>query len=272
MQCHDVRKLADSFLSEELMTETNHEILRHLETCPECRADLADRRVLRNAVRTAFMRSADLKADPRFVSELHERLRATALGSPRRQAKFVLGWWALAASLLVAVATGGAFWMRGRIASHALAIAAAGDHQNCAVKFRLAEKPIPLEEAARRYDAAYRVLETLPPNTVATTAGLARVVERHACVYDGRRFAHVVLQYQGEVVSLLVTESDGRQAIAIPEEARPPLTDGRVGSLSVVSFQTRRHAIFLVSALARADLDRLADAVAGPLSRQLAGL
>src|SRR3954467_3201202 len=27
-----------------MLTETNHEILRHLETCPVCRADLAGRR------------------------------------------------------------------------------------------------------------------------------------------------------------------------------------------------------------------------------------
>ena len=40
MECRDVREMADSFLGEELLTETNHEILRHLETCPVCRAEL----------------------------------------------------------------------------------------------------------------------------------------------------------------------------------------------------------------------------------------
>jgi len=51
MTCRDVRELADSFLAEELLTETNHEILRHLETCPVCRADLAVRRELRDGLR-----------------------------------------------------------------------------------------------------------------------------------------------------------------------------------------------------------------------------
>ena len=46
MECRDVREMADSFLGEELLTETNHEILRHLDTCPVCRADLAGRRAL----------------------------------------------------------------------------------------------------------------------------------------------------------------------------------------------------------------------------------
>ena len=64
MECRDVRELADSFLGEELLTETNHEILRHLETCPVCRADLDARRALRDGVRRAFHDAADLRAEP----------------------------------------------------------------------------------------------------------------------------------------------------------------------------------------------------------------
>jgi hypothetical protein len=40
---------------------------------------------------------------------------------------------------------------------------------------------------------AYRVLETEPLSEVRTPIGSARVLERHACVYNGRRFARVVL-------------------------------------------------------------------------------
>ena len=53
--------MADSFLGEELLTETNHEILRHLDTCPVCRADLAGRRALREGVQRAFHRAPDLE-------------------------------------------------------------------------------------------------------------------------------------------------------------------------------------------------------------------
>jgi hypothetical protein len=54
----------------------------------------------------------------------------------------------LAATVLLAVALGFAY--RGRdwiTATGALARAAVGDHRYCAVQFRLAEKPISLEEA-----------------------------------------------------------------------------------------------------------------------------
>jgi putative zinc finger protein len=47
MNCRDVRELADSFLSEELLTETNHDILRHVESCVSCRNEIATRRQLR---------------------------------------------------------------------------------------------------------------------------------------------------------------------------------------------------------------------------------
>jgi len=40
MDCRDVRDLADSFLAEELLMETNLEMLQHLERCPSCRGEL----------------------------------------------------------------------------------------------------------------------------------------------------------------------------------------------------------------------------------------
>jgi len=45
-------------------------------------------------------------------------------------------------------------------ATGALARAAVGDHRIASLAFRLAEKPISLEEAAQRFGPAYRVLET----------------------------------------------------------------------------------------------------------------
>jgi hypothetical protein len=63
MNCRDVREIADSFLCEELLTETNHEILRHLETCPLCRTEIDARRRLRGALRDAFNRAKSQTQD-----------------------------------------------------------------------------------------------------------------------------------------------------------------------------------------------------------------
>jgi anti-sigma factor RsiW len=273
MECRDVREMADSFLGEELLTETNHEILRHLDTCPVCRADLAARRALRAAVQRSFHNARELDPSPEFMAHLRTTLEDAARGVPARRRLRFHGWWALAATVLLALAFGVAY--RGRdwiTATGALARAAVGDHRNCALQFRLAEKPISLEEAAQRYDAAYRVLEDLPPIDLMTTVGPAHVLERHSCVYGGRRFAHVVLQYRGVHVSLLVTSADGSAQPALPGEALPHVTSpSRVDDMSVVSFRTPRHVVFFVGDVAQPDLVKLADAVAGPLSRGLAG-
>ena len=264
--------MADSFIAEELLTETNHEILRHLETCPVCRADVAARRALRGGIKRAFQNARALNPRSEFAAELRTRLRAHQQSSARRGFRFQ-GWWALAATGLLAVALGLAYRGYDRIAAtRALARAAVGDHRNCALQFRLAEKPISLEEAARRYGVVYRVLERLPPDHIMTAVGPARVLERHACVYAGQRFAHVVLEYRNQRVSLLVAEVDGGSPRAFPDEARPHVTSGsRIDEMSVVSFRTSHHMVFLAGDIPQPELVALADAVAAPLSPGLAG-
>jgi len=263
--------MADSFLGEELLTETNHEILRHLDTCPVCRADLAGRRALREGVQRAFHRAPELGPRPEFVARLRTTLQDAAhQGSARRGVTFH-GWWALAATVLLAVALGVAYrgrdWITG---TGALARVAVGDHRYCAVQFRLAEKPISLEAAAQRYGAAYRVLERLPPDDVMTAIGPAHVLERHSCVYEGRRFAHIVFTYRGERVSLLVTAVDGAVAPALPGETRPHLTSpDRIDGMSVVSFRASRQMVFFTGDVAQNDLLKLAGAVGEPLYRGL---
>jgi anti-sigma factor RsiW len=272
MECRDVRELADSFLAEELLTETNHEILRHLETCPVCREELAARRALREGVRRAFQHASDLDPSPEFMTQLRENLHHAAHRVPTRRGIRFHGWWALAATALLAIALGLAYRGRDWIAATAtLARAAVGDHRNCALQFRLAEKPISLEEAAQRYGAVYRVLETLPPNDLMTAVGPAHVLERHACVYGGRRFAHVVFKYRGARVSLLVTAAERNAQLALPGEALPHVTSGgRIDDMSVVSFRASSQMVFFAGDIAQADLMTLAHAVAEPLYRELA--
>jgi len=273
MECQDVREMADSYVVDELLTETNHEILRHLEMCPRCRADIAGRRALRVAVRHAFHRAQELAPTTEFTTQLRATLQHAATTTEARRGFRLSGWFALAATVLLAVTLGFAY--RGRewvTATAALARAAVGDHRYCALKFQLAERPIPLEDAAQRYGAMYRVVETAPPDDVSTIGRAAHVLERHACVYDGRRFAHVVLDYGGSRVSLLVTASPEGIPIAVPNAARVARHDARIDSMSVVSVRTDRYTIFLVGELDQAELARLANAVAEPLARQLAAV
>lgn len=237
MQCKDARELLDSFLAEELLVETNHELLRHLQGCPDCKGDLDARARVRSGLKQAFARATELQVRPEFVEEMAARLRTTALtGRSRWQVAPMLA----AAAALILMLAGGAYFLRGRESE--IAAQAAGDHQNCAVKFALAERPISLEEAAARFDPAYAALETSPPSEVVTAAGTLHVAERHSCVFANRRFGHVVLRLDRHIVSLLMTRDDAARAAGLQQLAP-------INGLSIASFRTSDHVIYIVSDL-----------------------
>jgi hypothetical protein len=257
MECRDVREMADSFLSEQLLVETNHELLRHLETCPVCRSEMAARRALRERLRSAFVQAEGLRPRPEFAAELRTALRASQPGITRRS--LLQSWWSLAAGL--ALAAGGGVFVRnstGRSRMATLAREAAGDHQYCAVKFSLAERPISLEDAGKQYGNFYAALATFEAPAV---DGPLELLERHACVYQGRRFGHVVFRYRGALTSLLVTD-------AAPPPA-PELEPADSGP-AVASFPAERFVGFVVADLDRQHVLRLAQAFAAPLTQHLA--
>ena len=272
MNCRDVRDLLDSYLGEELLVETTHEILRHLEGCPECRIELERRRGLRAGLRRAFLASADLAPSAGFLDQTRAALAAHRVRPRARWRFFTPGWGAMAAAaaLLIAVsALGAANWSAARLL--ALARDAWGDHKNCAITFHLQERPISLAAAAQQYGPIYQTLETAPPATVPTADGDAQVLERHACVFNGRRFAHVVFRYQGQVVSLLVAnDRESTLALAIDAIRAPFAGPTRMFAVEgiadqktddVVSFRIQGHDAFLVGAKAPA-LRTLAAAIA----------
>ena len=259
MECRDVRELADSFLSEQLLVETTHDILRHLSLCPSCRADIDSRRRLRTALRGAFERSPELRATPEFLASVGRRVREHHSSRLVRMSLWSFRpMMAIAASLLLvsAVAFGGRQWL-GTSLLHAVL----GDHQNCAIRFRLNEKPISLEEAAQRFEPAYRSLVAVVPSPARLSNGDLTVLERHSCVYDGRRFAHIVLRYRGALVSVLVTPD---RLARVPSELA-------VDGTRVSSFRAGRFAAFVVSSASERETREIAAAVAGPVKSALAG-
>ncbi len=265
MECRDARELAEPFISEQLLVETTQEIVRHLDRCHPCRSEFEAQRRLRAATRTAFDRSPGLQISPAFAAALTTRLRAEAAppGRPRR-------WrtWVAAAAAVVVVAGAGVHWRAGEHLS-ALARLALGDHQNCALRFRLAERPISLEDAQRRYGGRFEALRTVEPAPVDLPAGPLRILERHACVFEGRRFAHLVLEYQGTPVSVLVTGDDAGGGWW---NGTSPHLQEHAGGFRSASFHRAGYAVVIVSALPEAGLDDVVRAMAGPVSRALEGV
>jgi len=274
MECREFCEIADSYLSDELTVESNHDAISHCEKCAKCRDELAARRAVRAKLREAFISSTVNRMRPEFVDDLSMRLRAAATASDslastidakrRRYSRF-----AMAACLLLAVLIAPIFvrqQLSRRRQNSALVdqqvpltivktelARAAGDHRDCAIKFRLDEKPIELEAAGRKYDPVYVGLT----KSILTEEGVAplgaQVIEAHSCVFEGRRFAHVVLKYGGRVVSLLVTSSPGDREVIFDRSsaAKEPgiIHCSQMEGYNVSFFQTARHAIFVVSDL-----------------------
>lgn len=272
MECREARQLAEAFVSEQLLVETTRAVVGHLDRCPACRAEVEGLRRLRAATRSAFERAPHLAIRPEFAAALTSRLQ---LDSARQGAGWASRglWLAIAASIVLMAGAGWGWREWSNSGLTALLHAAVGDHRFCALTFKLTERPIPLEEAARRYGGVSGLLETVEPSTTTLSGGPLRIVERHSCVFDGQRFAHIVLRYKDETVSLLVAEEvrSGEARTADGARATPlalPVTDG----FHVASFRGARQVVFVVSSLTDDDVQEVAQAMAGPVSRALAGV
>ncbi len=295
MQCSDFHKIADSYLGDELLIETNHEVIAHLEACAACRRELAARRELRVQLRAAFANSAALQPSPAFTNRLHAQLRAKALHETTTVTWEQ--WMAIAASVLLFV-TIGLLAMRMPTRNPATEFAdkghgnqnktaevtlpsppsstmreavrlfmveaselAAGDHRDCAIDYKLTEEPIPLEEAGRRYDRAYINLASAVMSQQNQLAGGVRFVEAHSCVFNGKRFGHIILKEGNHLVSVLVTDLDNAPAEIAAQsspEARQAIVNSSVEGYQVSYLATAKHSIFIISDLEAARNSQIA--------------
>lgn len=274
MECPEVRKLAEPFVSEELLAETTQAVVAHLDRCAACFGEVQGLRRLRAATRAAFLSSADLLARPEFAGELRARL-VTPIGWRAS----IYGWrrWAAAAAILVVIA-GAGFGLRrwSAFGLNALLQAAAGDHQFCALTYKLTEPPITLEEAGRRYDAINAALARVEPAPGPLSGGAARVLERHSCVYGGRRFAHIVVGYKGRAVSILVAEKGTRGRLGRligpgPSSGGEPADLPETNGFRAAGFVVASRMILVVSSLDQADVTEIARAMMAPIARAAAG-
>ncbi|MBA3766980.1 MAG: hypothetical protein H0W99_08330 [Acidobacteria bacterium] len=311
MQCRDFREVADSYLSDELLVETNHHVLAHLESCADCRRELAARRHLRQTLRRSFESAAELQIDTDFAARLRTQLRAKALDQSSPTFVGSRAWLAIAACLLV-VFTFGLVFIRQHMQAPSAQRSAAdgensntagaklptqqsragganaavnvvmrdaarfavGDHRNCAIKFDLPEAPIDLEVAGRKYDHAYINLAKAVTDQLAGASGEMEFVEAHSCVFEGRRFAHLVLRQHNRLISFLVTDLNAPEMSERPVQAETKgspqiIACSQVEGYQVSCFETSSHAIFVVSDLSEADNLNLARVLAPAIYQHL---
>ena len=256
--CGKIRRHLDSYISNELLVETAHEVAQHIESCQECSDDLETRlrvrRMLQHAVR-AEMAPADLRA------KVQRTLRGGGATAHPVQ-------WMLVAAAAVVICVGGAIALRTGsthevpreaqervIASLYSKISGVfrvglGDHVHCAI-YREYPKDAP---------TASEMAESLGPEY----AGLAAIVQQnvppsfhailgHKCHYHGREYVHIVLKNGSELVSVILTKRENGESFTstnvapVLQGAGTSVYQAHAQSYQVAGFETAQHLVFVVS-------------------------
>lgn len=278
MNCKDFKEIADSYLSNELLVETNHDVLRHLETCGNCRNELGARRELRECLRSAVINAPQSQINPGFATRLKSDLREQAFGKEHS--------WTFAGSRVVFAGFAAVLLIFGAIVvvvqnqnngqtsagpqptpipaitvfpeqlpfQRASFVEARNDavedHKHCALTYDLPEAPISLKEAGRRYDKANIGLDLAVMKPLREAFGdQAKFVEAHFCLINGRRFAHVVIQYHNKTVSVLLTKMEEGYV----EADGDAISCRNAEDLRVACFESGNYSVFVVSDLTESD-------------------
>jgi len=264
-QCRKIRSYLDSYLNSELLVETNHELIKHLESCEDCARALEDRvRIKDHLKRGVLLDTAPI--------ELRDRIRNDIRRRPRFGFSFAIlerSWvFAAATAVLVgAIALGIAYRSRD-LSTHAVrrplsleADVASGDqtgqilkvgfedHVYCSIDHDMANEQFTSEQMAEKlgpqYEGLVTVVKQKMPREYVVVAG-------HRCHYLNREFVHLILRHANEIVSLIVTKKNGETfpggvGASILQASGSPVYEAGWHNLQVAGMETRDYLIFVVS-------------------------
>lgn len=276
--CEEIRRHLDAYLSDELLVETNYEVLKHLEACAGCATELQQR----TQARELLQRAVRAEMAP---AGLEEQIRSKIHSSSLWPAPVARNWVLAAATVVMACAVA---WVsalrplinRGRSpvvevrtpADPTARILQIGltDHLECANNWR-SYKKIPPAELRRQLAAEYPGLVPL----VAEKMESYDLISAHHCKLNTRPFVHLLfLRDNSRVLSVILTPKDG--------DSFPKVDDSMLKALGVelhglhmqgyevAGFESRQHLIFVASDLPREENRRVAADLAGSLREYLA--
>jgi hypothetical protein len=281
MNCRDFREFIDSYLSDELLTETNHDILRHLEDCRDCRAEIEGRRMVRARVRSAVRSAPEYEIAGRFTNRLQETLRTSAGVEKQRSWNLGFGrqWVVLAAAAAVVVTVtfgilyyvgpgGGNVAFTGSSkpvlaallpATH-LVNMAANDHDHCAVRYASDKPPVEVAQVPPRY----RDIADVVSHELKGVLKDCDLIDSHSCKFGNTRFTHVILRDRGNMISVLVTNA-GPDASDVSGKILSFASD----KYAISQFDYGKQAVFVVSDLDSKTNDQAAKALFIPIRNHL---
>lgn len=284
--CKRIRVYLDSYVNNELMVETTHEVLRHLENCKECGAELEAKTRMKNLLQQAVMRDG-APATMRERIQRDIRKSADAWWSPRT---YLMQWGLAAAAVLVLIVAGWsvlhssstrrpqpraaeATLLRPEIPNVAILNIGLADHINCAIVHNQQDSRLTPEQMSERMGADYAGLVPV----VKDKAPGFEIVVAHRCQLENREFVHMILRDHERVCSLVITKKDGESfpaddAAAVEQAATVATYRARTRDYEVTGFETRDFLGFVVSNLSATENRLLASNLAPAVRDFLAKL
>ena len=240
MNCRDFREIADSYLSDELAVETNHEIFQHLENCPDCRQELSMRRELREKLKVSLKNSTEFQLNPTF----NNRLRANLKDEASRKVSW-FNWKILTpvfASFLLIFGLTFIFVYHPNQTSFAAELSkkAIKQHEDCGLK-HLKE----WEENADKVSAEkVTFVKSLKDENT-------EILEVHNCKFQGKVFTHYILRHKGKIISVLKTASENANPTNLKTE--DAIVCEREKGMQVSRFTVDNEMVFVVSDMSEAE-------------------
>jgi mycothiol system anti-sigma-R factor len=259
--CRKTREYLDYYLSNELATETAHEVMKHLERCERCSEEFRARQQLKNSLRRAILSDT-------IPPDLRAKIQQSIRGS---SASAYTGVLAAAAMLVVVIGVWGALRMwsdeSGATASSGnanLMKIGLGNHIHCAIDAGFENRLFTDEEMAAKLGDEFAGLVALVREKISSTH---RVTAGHRCKFNDRRFVHLILKGDQSTVSLVVTGKDGesfsqKEAGDFMRASGIDVYQSRMEGFEVAGFETRDYLAFVVSNLSRDQNSALARGLA----------
>lgn len=274
--CKRIRSYLDSYLNNELLVETNHEVLKHLETCAACTRTLADRMRLKDQLKRAVMQEYAPAA-------LRERIS----GNVRSGRGFKLNtftWAIAAAAAVIVIALTIPFVFKSSHTPETLSLHAEvargdvtgqllkigfDDHVYCAIDHKMATRQFTVEQMSERlgpeYSGLVDVLKKRMPEEYTVAIG-------HHCHYQGREFIHLIMRNQDrnhdDVVSLIITRKNGESFPAGAAELAVQgagIYERAMQNFQVAGIETRDYLAFIVSNKTKDETLRIASDIVQPV-------
>ena len=276
--CERVRRYLDSYISNELLVESNLEVLRHVEQCSACSQELETRVRIRESLQAAARRE---EPPPGLEQKIRREIRER---SPVRLWPFLSLRWMSAVAALLLISTAIWFVWRsrrevspqeqdayiGKISLRLSTILQVGlrDHVHCAVFRKYPKDPPAFQEMARELGPQYA---GLVPLVKARVPDEFRVVLAHRCSVQGRNYVHLVLQGPSSLLSLIITKKNpgesfpASQLAPVLQAAGVPVYRAGASQFHIAAFETQADLVFVISDLSEERNLQLAAAVAQPV-------